>query len=221
MSAFKTDGDFTTASAVGKPRISFPIAGDVTAQIITQSFMQLFANFTPTALGTVHPDIATAFLVSEAELQDMGGGVARWDRIYSTIPATRDEYESYSYTFPGFVYFDGGITGDGRQPQTNHVPSRIAYEYFLIAASGQPYTTVSDMIAAEAVDGQRYVFTAYPNTDTEYLVDSTTYPGFLATTPSRPTYEALIGTEIVAENSTYRRWMGNIWEVTTRYVVAQ
>lgn len=216
MAAFKVDGDFTVATACSAARKSFPIPGDNTSFIVEQDFMQFFANFTPLALNTAHPTFTNAYLVEETPLQDLGGGVARWTRRYATIPATRDEYETFAYHFIGFygVWGINVTTVTGRDRFTKTVVSRLKHEYFL-CATGQTYET-PDLIPI--IPAQAYEFNGIA---TDYLGDSP--PFSVASDPSRTEYEAWIaaGTEIVAEDSRVSRWLGNIYERVTRYVVAQ
>lgn len=223
MSLLKTDGTFTTASAVGKPRISFPIPGDITAYTVDQDFMIFADNFAASALDAAHSTFTTAYLVGESPTQDLGGGVVRWTKTWATKPATRSEYESFAYNFIGFWYWTGGSASIGRPRRTATVLSRTEYKYFRVFSSGGDYTTVAAMHAANAVDAYRYTFATDTDADIDYLVDSTAYPAQRATTPSQSAYETLIsgGTEIAAEDSTVRRYMGNIYEIATRYVVAQ
>ena len=101
MSAFTTDGTWTSASAVGKPRKTFPFEGDNASYYVEQDFMMLGASFAPLALDTVHAAIAACYLVGEGPHQDLGADVIRWTRRYAKIPAARDDYESFAARFPG------------------------------------------------------------------------------------------------------------------------
>ncbi|HOP99105.1 MAG TPA: hypothetical protein PLK78_16935 [Verrucomicrobiota bacterium] len=221
MAAFKVDGDFTVATACSAARKSFPFPGDNTSFIVEQDFMQFFANFTPLALSTPHPTFTDAYLVEETPLQDLGGGVARWTRRYAQIPATRNEYEAFAYQFVGYIGITWGInvpTFPGRHRFTKTVVSRLKHEYFL-CATGQTYET-PDLIPI--IPAQAYKFN---DLVVDYLWDSSG-PHAVAVAPSEPSraeYEAWVaaGAEIVAEDSRISRWLGNIYERVTRYVVAQ
>lgn len=223
MAAFKVDGNFTVATACGAARKSFPIPGDNTSFIVEQEFMQLFANFTPLALNTAHPTFTTAYLVQESPLQDLGGGVAKWTRTYATIPAQRNEYEMFAYQYIGiygYVLAQGGSVTtevDGRERFTESSLSRVQHDYFL-CASGQDYETPADIPVNAA---QAYYQSADSTLVTDYLTDSP--PFTTASSPTLTAYLALVsgGDEIVAEESRLTRWMGNIYERTTRYVIAK
>jgi hypothetical protein len=212
------DGTFTTATLCGAARLSFPFSGDVASYIVEQDFMVFFANFSAAALDSTHGTHTTAYLVGESALQDIGGGIARFTRTWAKIPATRTEYESFAYTFPG--YYPGPGTVDGRANMTRTVVSRLVHEYFL-CATGQTYTTPS---AIPIISAQRYTLAGDNTAEVQWLVDATAYPFAAYTTdPTLPDYKALVSgqDEIVAEDSRLTRWMGNIYERVTRYVIAQ
>lgn len=224
MSAFKTDGTFTTATLHGNYRRSFPIAGDTTAQIIEQDFMILGSSFSPLALNTPHATVTSAYLVEEAPSFDVGGGILQWTRRYATVPATRSDYESFSYRFPGYL---GSLTppysqyyGDdpiGRDPTVLVVPSRLEYKYAL-CATGETYTTPALFYAAQGVPAQQWAVNTNPDARVDYLFDGSPSES----DPTLTAYQALVaaGTEIVAEDSKINRYLGNIYEIVTRYVVA-
>jgi hypothetical protein len=225
MSAFKTDGTFTSASAVGAARKSFPFDGDNSSFIVEQDFMIALSSFSPLALSTAHGTYTNAYLVKESPLQDLGGGIVKWTRTYAQIPATRSEYSTFAYTFIGFL--GAGIApysqydiqaGDQRDPFLKVVMSRVYNEYFL-CATGQTYTTPS---AIPVINAQSYNFDGLPNNKVNYLVDPAINPLSTATEPTLPDYRDMVtaGDEIVAEDSTLERWMGNIYVRSTRYVKA-
>lgn len=225
MAAFKTDGTFSTASAVGAARKSFPFDGDNTSFIVDQDFMIAFASFTPLALNTAHPTFTTAYLVKESPLEDLGGGIARWTRTYATIPASLDSFETFNYRFIGFLgagtppYSQYTVqVGDQRDPFTKTVVARVTADYFL-CATGETYETPTDIPVNEA---QKYTFDGQPNSPIEYLVDAGTNPFATATEPTLPDYRDMVTDEdeIIAEDSTLERWMGNIYVRKTRRVKA-
>jgi len=224
MSAFKTDGTYSTAVAVGAARKSFPIDGDNTSFMVEQDFMVAIGSFTPLALNDPHGTFTTAYLVKETPLEDLGGGIARFSRIYSTVPATRSDYESFGYRFPGYLgtlnppysqYY--GDDPEGRDPTVLPVLSRILHTYAL-CATGQTYTTPALFFAGVAVAAQVYTINTNADARVDYLFDGSP----AASSPTLTAYKALVtaGTEIVAEDSVMRRYAGNIYEIATRYVVA-
>src|SRR5206468_728564 len=96
---------FSTAQPCSLPQFSSPIAETSAEYVFTQDFMQFRANFTATALNTVHPssgmtpDYSTFFLVNEGERRDIGGGVVRWTRTYGKKPSSYSDFETYPYSF--------------------------------------------------------------------------------------------------------------------------
>ena len=229
MSAFKTDGTFTSAALHGPARISFPFPGDSATKIIEQDFVVFFANFSALALNTAHATFTDAYLVGESPLQDIGGGVAMFTRTYAQKPATRSEYESFAYNFIGYLgdqlppYDTWPGTGEqrGRDPFTKKVLSRLEYDYFRVWATTGDYSSVASIPFIEA---QTYITDdTASERPVKYLTDTSINTAAGETIPTQQDYKALViaGTEIVAEDCDIRRWMGNIYERVTRYVVAQ
>lgn len=241
MSLLWQDGDFTTATANGGKEKSFPFEGDPDTFITSQSFVQFFANFARLPLNSPDPDDANAYLVAESDLVDLGGGVAMWSRIYSRIPSPRNEYESFSYVFPGWAATlsaalttpwalpSGTFTAvddPGRRPMTESVTSRLYHEFFLVGQNGQ-YNAASDIprVAAQTYQyGSGFGDNAGGDLPDRLLWPATLANGFTnGTSPTKEAYKALVtaGTEIVAEDSKLKRWRGNIYERVTRYIVAK
>ncbi len=221
-----TDGTFTTASAVGAARVSFPIPGDYATRIIEQDFMILFANFAALALNTAHGSFATAYLIEETPLQDLGGGVARWTRVYSNIPANRSEYGTLGYNYIGFagqLWTQLVNASNGRERFTKVSLARTDYVYYLPGVSGG-ITTVGDI---PVIESDKYYVDGSNNVLTDYLGDPASgwSPGSV---PSRADYEGLMDDDaasassfsLIAEDSKIARWRGNIYERATVYVKA-
>lgn len=93
--------NFETAVAVNPPRRSFPIIGDVATEMLEQDYRQFLSNFSATALSTVHPSAAAFYLVAETPRRPLGADVVEWTRVYSEIPAQRNEYQTFAYRIPG------------------------------------------------------------------------------------------------------------------------
>jgi hypothetical protein len=225
MSAFRIDGLLTTAQVQGGARKSFPFEGDVSSFIVEQDYMVNLANYSPLALSTAHGTYTSAYLVRESALENLGAGVVKFTRTYAQIPASRSEYGTFAYEFIGFLgvgtppysQYDVQV-GDQRDPFLKVVVSRFLHEYFL-CAPGQTYVT-PDLIPV--VPAQVYSFDGLPNNKAKYLVDAATNPLASQTDPTLPDYRTLVTNEdeIVAEDSTIERWMGDIYVRSTRYVKA-
>lgn len=225
MSAFKIDGTFTSESACGAARTSYPIEGDFTAKVIAQDFMVAFASYSAPTISTAHATFTTAYLIGDSELVDLGGGIARFTRTWATVPADRDEFGTYAFQFPGLLGtapppYDAYwvATDDGRDPRTEQAKSRIAYHYQL----GTPGTIT-------IIPAQVWTLDSNPEARILYLLAAGTY--WSDSNPTKEEYLALVaggtglGTganagEFVAEASNVERYMGDIWVRTTRYVTA-
>ena len=226
MSAFRIDGVLTTAVIVGGARKSFPFEGDVSSFIVEQDYHVLIGSYAAATPGAAHATYTTAYFIRDSALENIGAGVVKFTRTWAQIPATRNEFSTFAYTFPGFLgagtppysQYDVQV-GDQRDSFTKVVVSRISNEYFLCVA-GQTYTTPASI---PVVSAQSYNYTGLPNNKTQYLVDAATNPGATATSPTLPAYRVYVtnGTEVVAEDSTVERWQGEIYVRTTRYVVAK
>lgn len=209
MAAFKVDGTFTTAAVQGGPTRTFPFERDLTAFIEEQKYIILKANFARLALSTAHPSIATAFLVGESDLQNVGAGLVEWTRRYATVPATRSEYESFLYTYPEIVNATGG---DGaRGPLAIKVNSRVEYSYYHVGSVAHP--TIDDIPLISAFQ-PLFSYWGAPIA-VEFLS--------LVTDPTSDDYLEMVDDEeeIAVEDSDLHPWMGNIYERVTRYVLAR
>lgn len=235
MAAIKTDGTFTTATLCSPYRITLPIERDITAKIVEQDFMVAYGSYTPLALDTAHATVGTAYLVRESSPTQVGNGIIQFTRVYATVPASRDEFESFSYTFPGLWSTDGnppynqywtsGADG-GRDPFSDKVVSRLRYEYFH-CKTGATYETPDEI---PVLQGLEISLTTNADARMEYLLPEGEFAA--DTVPSREDWETLaaggtgLGTgandgEFIAEDSTIEPYMGNIWCRITRYIKAK
>jgi hypothetical protein len=101
MSYTFQDGDLSTAQIDGPKRWLRPFDDDFSQVVFEQDYQQFEDDFTPLPLDTPHDTIKDAYLVSEGPLDALGGGVVKWTRTYARIPASRQRFESYSWTVPG------------------------------------------------------------------------------------------------------------------------
>jgi hypothetical protein len=100
---------FTTATRVYGPIPEYPFKRDLTAITWRETWWQTKADYVALALDTAHGTLASTYLVSEENHADVGGGVMSWDRVYSTIPATRtDPFGTYAYLFPAVAATPAG-----------------------------------------------------------------------------------------------------------------
>lgn len=228
MSAFRIDGDLTTAQTMGGARKSFPFEGDVSSFIVEQDYMVLLTSYSPLALSTAHGTYTDAYLVRESALENIGAGVVKFTRTYAQVPASRDEWGTFAFQFPGllgtltppyaFQYWT--VSDDGRDPFLDASISRIRHEYFLTATPG----TIT------ILEGLEFNIVSNPSSRNAYLLPTGVY--WSDTSPTKEAWLALvaggagIGTganagEFIAEDSSVERWMGNIYVRKTRYVKAK
>lgn len=170
----------------------------------------------------------------------MGGGIVKIRRTWATIPSTRNEVEQYTYAFPGF--------SSGRNQFPFTVMSRLQYDYFLfddwgvyggaVYPAGIVLNASTGIYPAGLIIPAQYYYSGEPgavannNFTTPSVVDDGVAgpPVVNPSIPSLTDYLNLVNGvstsnglpgEIVAESSTMNRWMGNIFERRTRFVLAQ
>lgn len=196
--------------------------------------------------NNVYPiqNLSDFFLVREGELQDVGAGLVRIRRTWATLPHTRNEIEQFTYSFPGFA---DTVTGAVRQRVPQTVLSRLQYDYFVfdnwgvtggaVFPAGPILNSTTGLYPNGLIIPAQYYYSGEPasvqqNLFTDNLDDGdpTDTPPVLATEPSFTAYISLmrgsstsngLPGEIVSEASTMTRWMGNIFERRTRFVLAQ
>ena len=233
---FKVDGTFTTAGLHGVYRRSFPIERDTSAQIIEQDFIVAYGSYAHQALNTPHATVTDAYLVREGSHQDLDGGLIKFTRVYATVPAARDDYETFTYKFPGLYSTGDGnppynqyweaVTGEGRDPFPDTVTSRVRNEYFL-CATGETYETPDEI---PILKGQEFALDSNANARMYYLLPAGEFVG--DSTPTREAWLTLVGGgtglgtganagEFIPEDSKIEPYMGNIWVRKTRYIKAQ
>lgn len=185
------------------------------------------------------------FLVTEGELIDMGGGISKLKRTWASLPPTRNEVEQFTYTFTGY---SDEQTNTNRDPISLVVQSRVQYDYFIFDdfgitgldtfPNGPVLNADTGISPASLILPEQYYFNSSDSDDVSnnYLIsppsvdDGPIDDPSLATYPDFTDYTGLVSgidtsnglaAEIIAEGSTMTRFMGNIWERRTRFVIAQ
>ena len=240
----------TDAAKCGTLRKFFPIPRlSATCYAFKQDYEQDRASFAATALNTVSPDDATAFLQIESELSDGGGEVMTFTRSYYQIPPSWDDAQTYSYTPIGYSGYmpdpttgilNGAVAGRLRNPRK--FTARVHRDYFMVGA-GQTYASAA---AIPILRGQVYYIANNPTSYYDYLSDTPAWP--FATVPTRANYEAwkaitaptagqiaaaiangiactgaianALGGEIIPEDSALENLAGNLWARVTLYIPA-
>ena len=135
-----SDFPFGTATPIGPPILTQPIPGDGGYYLLTQDWMQHLASFTPLALNTPHPQFSNYYLTKEGPHTDVSGGMVKWTREYSQIPASPFyEWETTNFTYPGVIEIAGlttDINSTSRGPYAVTTLSRVRHDYFIVDSSG-------------------------------------------------------------------------------------
>ncbi len=99
------DSDWSVAKETGVKRWLRPFPEVNTNFIFEQDYTQRLADFLTEAvsIGSEHPTSGGFYLVEESTPSDMGGGMVRFTRTWSQIPAARTDFESFAFTFPGLA----------------------------------------------------------------------------------------------------------------------
>ena len=236
-----------------------PWSPNQAAVVLTQDFMvgqefyipeQLNAPYNPAwadglnllQLANQNISLENLYLVKCGDLVDMGGGICKLRATWASIPLTRNEVESFTYSYPGFLGSTFAPTPILRQPFQSTVISRLQYDYFIFddfailagIVSTFPLGARLNSVTGIYPDGLILPATRFyqPVADAvanNYFLDpssglSDQDVGIPASTPSYSDYLGFMGNdpaELIAESSTMNRWMGNIFERRTRFVIAQ
>lgn len=215
--------------------------------VIEQEFMVAMAYYAPMPLNTLYDaswsvgwglnglqvSVTDCFLVEEGPLIPVGGGIVRFKRKFVNLPPNRNEKESYNCIFPT-ANFGNLETRPGYSRIKN---SRVFHEFFVydnfdllgfipLFPAGHRLTT--SVIGADSQfmnleETKFFKATADAVINNNILgSDEAIVDGPPSTTPSWSTYKSWIGnTEIIAEASSFNRWMGNIFVRRTRFVLAE
>lgn len=153
------DGTFDTPVAVSQERWIFPFPENPTT-IIQQDFEVLATRYARTPLSEQHETHAGFYLVDERLGATNWAGILRFTRVWSQVPQSRVEFESYAYTFPGIA------------------PDSIANPSFAVTSqtNANPNDTVSCDPALGASSGDVVAI------DWEAIVGGTTYGGTITRT---------------------------------------
>ncbi len=189
------------------------------------------------------PSLDSFFLVKEGDLIDMGAGICKIRRKWATLPATRNELEQFTYNFVGYA---DELSGATRNSVPISVLSRVQYDYFIfddldilgginLFPSGHRLNSSTGLSPAGFVLPAQYYYSGDISAVAQNLyvnsvddgdginADSATQPNFTDYTNfvSGGYSSNGLPAEIVVEASTITRWMGNIFERRTRFVIAQ
>jgi hypothetical protein len=183
------DGDFTNAELAGPPEFEIPFKTDPKPYAYKIPYWQFLSDFSEPDIGSDGP--LGGFYVGgcAGSFKSIGGGIIEFRREYALIPDTRSEWESHVYNQS--VYFPV-IGRNGTAEIQLTVPSRVQFDYF---QTNDPTTIDLPKAPVMWVPGAIFFLN-----------------GFLEIAGS-PT-----GTEVLAEDATYKLWKGNIYERQQRFI---
>lgn len=202
--------DATSPIADGPLVLSYPFAevGDPDHILAEQRYYVIAADYeAPTISDTITVGAATLYCVGDVQQTDAEAGGVYYTRRWASVPSDRFDYQSFVATFPGIF--------EQRDSFNRSVTSQLEYEYFL-CTTGQTYVT-PDLIPIVLASSYEVAGDDLPRPPDGFYLDA-------STTPTKSTYVTAVGTaafSIVAEDSTLERYMGDIWQRTTRRVKPQ
>lgn len=227
-----------------------PFSANQSCIVFDQEFMVAQAYHVPLPLNTpynmnwsigwqgTYANLASAFLVAEGPLEDMGGGIVKFRRTFATLPPTRNEMESFCYTFPPL---SNGT--DLREAKSKVVASRVQFDYYVyddldilswipLFPAGRRLNATTGLSPSGLILPEMRYFKAGANAVTLNLLCDGDQPlvnesSVGAGDATKPTFSEYTGwawqKEIVAESSILGPgpWLGNIYQRRTRFVIAQ
>ncbi len=164
--------------------------GDTKTRLYKQKYSQARTSFAPLTIDSGGP--IGGKLVDETVWEDKGAGIGEWWRVFADLPQSHDEPESYVYNMQNIVIQDGSAS---LAEVAKIVTSRVQCDYFW---APRGISTIPIIYALKLVELGGVV---YATPDASYY-------------PLKPNSNG----EVVAEDSTIKRWIGNYYERRTRFV---
>lgn len=228
--------NLNTASPDGPLEVTYPLLsqGDASTIELRQKYKQLSANYSPLALNTLfasgNTNVVGSLPAGASGARFMGdqnvayedGSIKTWERVWTTTPATRYDYQSISVIYPGYY--------DVRDPQTRVVNAQITTDYYLVGSPGGVYTDAGSIpLVAESnitnLLGMNIALLgggedAYLNNGGGVLSLTTpTLSGYLSTVSGDSSNQS--NYSLVLESTLGDRYMGNIYPRITKRVKAK
>lgn len=182
---------------------TYPIREDLTAINYQIEYAHREEFFKPSPLGLICPDDKFAVLVNESNPVNDGYGIVKFVRMFSTIPADRNEFESGSFTFPSFKNFSSDTTTNRSNFSVNGV-IKVSFSY-LHTKDPENELLIQEQFSPRDVHGNKCNFIA-----------SDTNPPF-------PDYINMMYQKayLNTKQTEVTRWMGNIWQMKNTLIKAQ
>lgn len=124
------DGDYKTANPCGSPVAEFPFLDqdDTETVIFKQPWEQFGANYVPPPMDKIGTVAFGAYFLGDANFQDGGCGVMKFERRFGNIPKQRKTSASFSYPYQLMIAEGGSYN---LQTQAFTVDSTLTYDYFI------------------------------------------------------------------------------------------
>lgn len=118
---------FSTPTVVRAFEPLYPFPENTSAIIYRERMTCLRAYYQRPRANNPHPMLPQVYFVDDSDFQDRKAGLIEWTRLSATLPNSWYDYESYAYTYPGYV--------STRVPFTRTVTSRITKDYYVVGNS--------------------------------------------------------------------------------------
>ncbi len=99
---FYIDGDFSTATRISRTPYEYPFRqnGDLSHKTYDAIYVVSIDSYSPTAIGTVDPELAGHYLLAESRPEIMQGKLCTFRRTYGNIPAEQEVPTSIVLALP-------------------------------------------------------------------------------------------------------------------------
>ena len=137
----------TPVEVLGSGRRIHPIRNDTTTYQIQKEYVVGTGYYTPEDLSTPIEDNGTPLYLVEEMVTNRTAAFVYFSRLYSTIPSTRVEYESYPYLLPGMAESSTLGTSVALFSGNPYIPGKFI---FTVTAGTHAFTT-SDLLRFDLV----------------------------------------------------------------------
>jgi hypothetical protein len=185
------DGHYATAQPAGEPTFIIPFQTDPKLYAYTTAYWQSGGTYAEIDIGSPGPYGGTYTGLVPGSMKAIGGGIIEFRREFALVPDTRSEFESYVYDYH-LVFFTFGLPDFCTEGTPLLVHSRIQFDYF--------------------------------RTDDPGSIDLPRAPQLLKTClglvilGDYPTVDTPSGTDVLAEDATFKVWKPGIYERKMRFI---
>lgn len=186
----------------GSRKIDFPISASPNHKVVTCSYLASAKTYSRRVMSSSWEEDPTFILVDE-QIEKTTGDLIYFSRKWSNVPEVWNDAASMAFTFPGIDVGDS-VPNIVRFPLTLPVVARIQHDYFVTT---QPFKDILMVKKFAVLNAYGYEF--------EYLGGPTAPPLSL--------YLSWMASsqDIIAQDSTIERYLGDIWVRKSYYVKAR